>query len=68
VGFTETISVLIFILILIGAVVFVIMSGYVVGPLSRLKLGERIMLIIGFIGILLVLIYAAMELLFHFLI
>ena len=62
---TETISALIFALILIGAVVYVVMSRFVVGPLAGLKHGERIILMVGVAGIMLVVVYAAVELLFH---
>jgi len=63
--FTEKVSALIFVLIFMGAVVYVIMARFVTGPLSRLQRGEQIILIVSFIGILLVLVYAAVELLFH---
>ena len=63
-GFTDQISALIFALIVIGVVVYVIMSRFVVGPLTRLKRVERIVLSLGVVGILLVVAYAATELLF----
>lgn len=63
--FTEKVSALIFVLIFMAAVVYVIMARFVTGPLSGLQRGERIILIISFIGIVLVLVYAAVELLFH---
>ena len=62
---TQTISALIFALILIAVVVYVVMSRFVTGPLSGLKRGERIILSISVVGILLVVVYAAVELLFH---
>ena len=62
---TETISALIFALILIAVVVYVVMSRFVTGPLAELKKGERIILSISVVGILLVVVYAAVELLFH---
>ncbi len=62
---TDTISALIFALILIAAVVYVVMSRFVTGPLAGLKRGERIILTISVVGILLVVVYAAVELLFH---
>ena len=62
---TDTISALIFALILIAVMVYVIMSRFVTGPLSDLKQGERIILTISIVGILLVVVYAAVELLFH---
>ena len=41
------------------------MSRFVTGPLAGLKQGERIILAISIVGILLVVVYAAVELLFH---
>jgi hypothetical protein len=64
--FTDQISTLIFALILLSVCVFMLMGAYVVGPVSRLKKGERIVLVIGIAGIGGVLAYAASELLFHF--
>ena len=62
---TQTISALIFALILIAVVVYVVMSRFVTGPLAGLKQGERIILSISVVGIVLVVVYAALELLFH---
>lgn len=62
-GFTEQISTLIFALIFISVIVFMVMGAYVVGPVSRLKKGERIILSIGVAGIGGVIVYAASELL-----
>ena len=62
---TQTISALIFALILIAVVVYVVMARFVTGPLAGLKRGERIILAISVVGILLVVVYAALELLFH---
>ena len=62
---TETISALIFALILIAVVVYVVMSRFVTGPVAGLKRGERIILGVSVVGILLVVVYAAVELLFH---
>ena len=62
---TETISALIFALILIAVVVYVVMSRFVTGPLASLKRGERIILVVSVVGIVLVVVYAAVELLFH---
>ena len=62
---TQTISALIFALILIAVVVYVVMARFVTGPLAGLKRGERIILSISVVGILLVVVYAAVELLFH---
>ena len=62
---TETISALIFALILIAVVVYVVMSRFVTGPLAGLKRGERVILTISVAGIMLVVVYAAVELLFH---
>ena len=62
---TETISALIFALILIAVIVYVVMSGFVTGPLAGLKRGERIILGVSVVGIMLVVVYAAVELLFH---
>lgn len=64
-GFTDQISALIFALIIIGVLVYVIMSRFVVGPFGKLKRAERIVLSLGVVGIVLVVVYAAAELLFH---
>lgn len=63
--FTDKISALIFALVLISAVVYVIMSKYVIGPVASLKSGEKIVLVISVVGIVLVVVYAALELLFR---
>ena len=62
---TQTISALIFALILIAVVVYVVMSRFVTGPLRGLKHGERVILLVSVAGIVLVVVYAAVELLFH---
>ena len=62
---TQTISALIFALILIAVIVYVVMSRFVTGPLAGLKQGERIILAVSVVGILLVVVYAAVELLLH---
>ena len=64
-GFTDQISALIFALILIGVLVYVIMSKFVIGPLVSLKKAERVVLCLGIVGIVLVVVYAASELLFY---
>lgn len=64
-GLTDKISALIFALIVIAVIVFLTMSRFVVGPLARLKRAERIILGVSFVGVLAVLTYAAVELLFH---
>lgn len=64
-GFTDQISALIFALIVIGVFVYVIMSRFVLGPLTKLKRVEIIVLSLGVVGIVLVVVYAAVELLFH---
>ena len=60
---TETISALIFALILIAVIVYLVMSRFVTGPVAGLKRGERIILAISVVGIALVVVYAAVELL-----
>jgi len=65
VGLTDTISALIFALIVIAVIVYLVMSGYVIGPLSRLRRVERIILVVSAVGIAGVIVYAASELLFH---
>lgn len=64
-GFTDQISALIFALIIIGVLIYVVMSRFVLGPLTQLKRAERIVLSLGTVGIVLVVVYAAVELLFH---
>ena len=65
-GFTDKISVLIFTLIVIAVGVFLTMSRFFVGPIAQLTLAERIILGVSFVGVLGVMGYAAIELLFHF--
>ena len=60
---TETISALIFALILIAVIVYLVMSRFVTGPVAGLKRGERIILAVSVVGIALVVVYAAVELL-----
>jgi hypothetical protein len=62
---TDKISALIFALIVIGAIVYVTMSRFVVGPIAKLKRAERIILSVSLVGIVAVIVYAAVELLFH---
>ena len=50
---------------MIGVLVYLIMSRFVVGPLKGLKTAERVILLISVIGIALVVVYAAVELLFY---
>ena len=64
-GFTDQISALIFALILIGALIYIIMSKFIIGKLADLKRAERIVLTLGVVGIGLVIVYAATELLFR---
>ena len=64
-GFTDQISALIFALILIGALIYIIMSKFIIGKLADLKRAERIVLVLGVTGIALVVVYAATELLFR---
>lgn len=61
--FTDKISALIFALIVMGAAIYVVMSRFVIGPLKQLKRGERIVIAVSIVGILLVIVYAAVELL-----
>lgn len=63
--FTDTISALIFALILMAVSVYIVMSRYVIGPIARLKRAERVMLVVMLAGVALVMVYAATELLFH---
>jgi F0F1-type ATP synthase membrane subunit b/b' len=63
--FTDKVSALIFALIFIGAVIYVIMSRFVVGPVSKLKRGEQVVIAVSIVGILLVIVYAAVELLWR---
>ncbi|HTS54673.1 MAG TPA: hypothetical protein VMH26_15480 [Burkholderiales bacterium] len=65
-GLTDKISTLIFALIVIAVGAFLTMSRFFVGPLSQLTRGERIILGVSFVGVLGVMVYAAVELLFHF--
>lgn len=61
----DKISTLIFALVVIGVLVFLVMSGYVVGPVSGLKRGEKFILGFGVVGIGGIIVYAGLELLFH---
>ena len=64
-GFTDQISALIFALIIIGVIVYVTMSRFVIGPLTSLKRAEKVVLSLSVAGIVLVVVYAASELLFR---
>jgi TctA family transporter len=64
-GIADQISTLIFALIVVSVVVFLIMSAYVVGPVSRLKRVEKIVLAVGLVAIAGIIVYAGTELLFH---
>ena len=61
----DRISATIFALVVISVIVYMVMSAYVVGPASGLKKGERIILVVGVIGIGGIVVYAASELLLH---
>ena len=61
--FADKISTLIFALVVTGVFVFLAMSAYVIGPLSRLKRGEKVILAGGLVGIGGVIVYAGLELL-----
>lgn len=61
----DRISVTIFALVVISVIVYMVMSAYVVGPASQLKKGERIILVVGVIGIGGIIVYAASELLYR---
>lgn len=63
--FTDQISILIFALVLLAVTVFLVMSKFVIGPLSKLKKVERIILAVSVVGVFLVVGMAASELLFH---
>lgn len=63
--FTDKISALIFALIILGVLVYIIMSKFVIGRIKSLKTAERIILLISLVGISLVVVYAALELLFR---
>jgi hypothetical protein len=65
VGFTDTVSILIFTLILLSVTVYLIMSRWVIGPLKGLKPAERVLLSAMLVGVFMVMTYAAVELLFH---
>lgn len=65
-GLTDKISTLIFALIVIAVIVYLIMSRFVVGPVSQLKQAEKVILGVSVVGVAAVLVYAAVELLFHF--
>lgn len=62
---SDKISTLIFVLIVLAVFVFLLMSAYVVGPVSKLKRGEKIILAVGLVGIGGILVYAGSELLLH---
>lgn len=61
----DRISTLIFALIVIAVIVFLVMSAFVVGPVAKLRRGEKIILAAGLIGIGGIIVYAGSELLLH---
>ena len=62
---TDRISALIFALIVMAVGVYLVMSGYVVGPLAKLKRAERCIVVASLISVGGVIVYAASELLLH---
>ncbi len=64
-GFTDQISILIFSLVMLAVVIFLIMSKVVIGPVAKLKRVEKIVLVLGLIGVAMVVVMAGSELLFH---
>lgn len=64
-GFADQVSTLIFALIVVGVIVYLVMSAYVVGPVARLKRGEKVILGTGLVGIAGIIVYAGAELLLH---
>ena len=62
---TDKVPALIFALIVIAVGVYLVMSGYLVGPLSKLKRAERAIVVASLIGVGGVIVYAGSELLFH---
>jgi hypothetical protein len=65
VGLTDKVSALIFALIVIAVIVYLVMSRFVIGPVSRLTQVEKIVLSVSIVGVALVIVYAAVELLLH---
>jgi hypothetical protein len=65
--FTDQISVLIFALIMMAVVIFLIMSKVIVGPITKLRGVEKIVLALSLVGVAMVITMAASELLFHML-
>jgi hypothetical protein len=64
-GFTDQISILIFGLVILAVAIFLIMSKVIVGPFAKLKMTERIVLTLSLIGVVMVVLMAGSELLFH---
>jgi len=64
-GFTDQISILIFGLVILAVAIFLLMSKVIVGPLAKLKTTERIVLSLSLLGVVLVVLMAGSELLFH---
>ena len=62
-GFTDNVSVLIFVLVILGVFIYIIMSFFITGPISGLKRGEQVILVTSIIGMLMVVVYAGFELL-----
>lgn len=62
---SDRISTLIFALIVVAVLVYLVMSGYVVGPFAKLRKAEKIVLVVSVVGIAGVVVYAAFELLLH---
>jgi len=64
-GFTDQISMLIFGLVILAVAIFLLMSKVIVGPTSKLKRTERIVLSLSLVGVVLVVLMAGSELLLH---
>lgn len=57
-----SVSIVIFTFLLAAIFVFMVMSRYIVGPFSKLKRGEQVVLVLSFIGVLVVLSFAVVQL------
>lgn len=57
-----SVSIVIFTFLMAAVFVFMVMSRYIIGPFSKLKKGEQVIVVLSFLGVLVVLSFAVIQL------
>ena len=57
-----SVSIVIFTFLIAAVFVFIVMSRYIIGPFSKLKKGEQVIVVLSFLGVLVVLAFAIVQL------